>query len=281
MRPAFPTSRSTASSSRRAPVSSPTASSASVRKARTRIARASGIGNAAAAQIEELVRIELADRRAVAALHVVGEDLELRLAVDLGLRRQQQRLVHLIAVGLLRAARDLDLALKHAARPAGQDVLHRLPRGAVRRVVRDDGGEVGVLHAAQQLRAVQMQSAPGAGQARMDLGAAITRRRGSARNCHRCRVRRLAHRASTDGRRLRFVLQPHMGQHGILAHLRSRRPDCADSSRRRTTFRPASGARLAQPDHMARMESDRAARRIRADADKLHEPGIRRPRARR
>ena len=61
-----------------------------------------GLRDAAAAQVEQLLGVEFAHGGAVAALHVVGENLEFRLGIDLGVRRQQQRLVHLIAVGLLR-----------------------------------------------------------------------------------------------------------------------------------------------------------------------------------
>ena len=85
------------------------------------------VRNAAAAQIEQLLGIEFADRRAVAALHVVGEYLEFRLGIDLGVRRQQQRAVHLITVGALRAARHFDTALEHTARLAVEHIADRLP----------------------------------------------------------------------------------------------------------------------------------------------------------
>ena len=84
------------------------------------------VRNATAAQVEHLLRVQFANGRAVAALHIVGEDFEFRLGIDLRVRRQQQRLVHLVAVGLLRIRAHLDLALKHAARPAGQHVFHGL-----------------------------------------------------------------------------------------------------------------------------------------------------------
>ena len=42
-----------------------------------------GLGDAAGAEIEERVLVEIADRGAVAAFHVVGEDLELGLGVDM------------------------------------------------------------------------------------------------------------------------------------------------------------------------------------------------------
>jgi hypothetical protein len=82
-----------------------------------------GFRNAAGAEVEQAVGIQRADRRAMAALHVVGVDLELRLAVDLGVLAQQQRLVHLVAVGLLRHLMHVDLALEHAARRPASTVL--------------------------------------------------------------------------------------------------------------------------------------------------------------
>ena len=130
-----------------------------------------GVGNAAAAQVEQLLGIEFADRRAMAAFHVVGENLEFRLGIDLGVGRQQQRLVHLIAVGLLRCAGDLDLALEHAARAAGQHVLHRLARGAVRRVWPTTVVKSACCDAGQELRGVQMRDRAGAAQRGVDLGA--------------------------------------------------------------------------------------------------------------
>ena len=63
-----------------------------------------GCRNAARHQIEFQLVVERAGGRAVAALHVVGEDLELRLVVGLGALGQQQRLRHHLGVGLLRVA---------------------------------------------------------------------------------------------------------------------------------------------------------------------------------
>ena len=62
-----------------------------------------------ASQIEQQVLVDLAAGRAVAADHVVGEDLELGLGIELGRLRQHQRLRHLLAVGLLRAGRTMTL----------------------------------------------------------------------------------------------------------------------------------------------------------------------------
>ena len=60
--------------------------------------------DAARPQIEQQILVERAGGRAVAALHVVGKDLELGLVVGLGLLRQQQRVRRHLGVGLLRVA---------------------------------------------------------------------------------------------------------------------------------------------------------------------------------
>jgi len=77
----------------------------------------------------------------VAALHVVGKDFQLRLAIDFRVRRQQQRLVHLVAVGFLGISSDLDLTLKHTARAAGEDVLTVWREVQPVRDMPDDSGE--------------------------------------------------------------------------------------------------------------------------------------------
>ena len=92
------------------------------------MSRASCVGEAAGAQVEHRVVVELPDRRAVRALHVVGEDLELRLGVDLRVVGEQQRAVGLLGVGLLRVRPDDDLAVEHRARACRRGCPCR-PRG--------------------------------------------------------------------------------------------------------------------------------------------------------
>ena len=87
---------------------------------------------AARPQVEQRLVVELADRGAVRALDVVGEDLELRLGVDLRVVREQQRPVGLLGVGLLRVGPDDDLAVEDAARAIVQDALVDLAAAAVR-----------------------------------------------------------------------------------------------------------------------------------------------------
>ena len=70
-------------------------------------------------------------------LHVVGEDFQLRLGVDLGRLGQQERAVGLLRVGLLRLGRHEDLPVEHAVGLAVQDALVDLPAPAVGMVVED------------------------------------------------------------------------------------------------------------------------------------------------
>ena len=108
MPPSSPSSlRSCASSTPRTP-SSDTAANASARK-RGPVSLERLPPRCRGCADRKLFGIEFANGRAVAALHVVGVDFQFRLGVDLGVRRKQQRLVHLVAIGLLRAAFDLDL----------------------------------------------------------------------------------------------------------------------------------------------------------------------------
>src|SRR6185437_3570132 len=57
-----------------------------------------GQRDAARTQIKQRALVELADGGTVGGLHFVGVDLQLRLGVDLGTRRQQQVLVAEVGV---------------------------------------------------------------------------------------------------------------------------------------------------------------------------------------
>ncbi len=83
-------------------------------------------------QVEDRLVVHLADGGAVRALDVVGEDLELRLGVDLRVVGQQQRLVRLLRVGLLRVGPDDDLAVEDRRGAIGEDALVDLAAVAVR-----------------------------------------------------------------------------------------------------------------------------------------------------
>ena len=106
-------------------------------------------------QVEHFVAVELADGRAVRALHVVGEDLELRLGVDARLGRS--------AAGCGSTAPNRcccapgahhDLAVEHRVRGAVDDALVQLAAHAVRLRVVDEGVRVGELALADQRQPV-------------------------------------------------------------------------------------------------------------------------------
>ena len=80
-------------------------------------------GDAAGAQVEELGGVDLAGRRAVRALHVVGFDLEAGQGIRFGVRREQEVAVRLVGVGALGVRGDLDEAREDRARLAEQGVL--------------------------------------------------------------------------------------------------------------------------------------------------------------
>ena len=64
--------------------------------------------DAARLQIEDVLRHDLRDGRAVGAAHVVGGDLEIRDRVGARLAAEDEVAVLLVGVGLLRALVDLD-----------------------------------------------------------------------------------------------------------------------------------------------------------------------------
>ena len=108
---------------------------------------------AARHQVEELGAVDLADRGAVRAAHVVGLDLEPRDRGRLGVGREQQVAVLLVGVGLLRALVDAD---DPAPDGPGAVVEHALERQVGSRVgggVLLGGVVVDVLGPGQVVRA--------------------------------------------------------------------------------------------------------------------------------
>src|ERR1700690_2722740 len=103
--------------------------------------------NAAREAIKEESLVEGAGGRAVAALHVVGEDFELGLVVGLGGLAQQKRMRRYIPVGLLRAAAHDDLALKDAAAGAVERRFVQLAAGAAGARMIDHERRIGMLAA--------------------------------------------------------------------------------------------------------------------------------------
>ena len=107
-------------------------------------------GNAARLEVEQQVLVERAGGRAVAALHVVGEDFELGLVVGLGLVREQQRVRRHLGVGLLGVRPHDDLALEDAAALVVEHRLEHLAADAAARLVIGDQRRVRVLAAVEQ-----------------------------------------------------------------------------------------------------------------------------------
>ena len=113
----------------------------------------------------------------MAALDVVGEDLELRLVVGLGRLRQQQRVRRHLGVGLLRVRAHDDLALEDAAALVVEHGLEHLAAGAVVRGMVGDQRGVGVLAALEQARAADAGDRALAVEAHEQLVAHDARRR--------------------------------------------------------------------------------------------------------
>ena len=113
------------------------------------------LSDAARAQIKQLRFVELADGRAVVALDVVGVNFELRLGVDFRIFGQQQVVVGLVGIGLLRARMHDDLAVEHRV---GLTVHHSaivFPAGAVGLAMINERVVVHMLLAADQIQAVE------------------------------------------------------------------------------------------------------------------------------
>ena len=131
--------------------------------------------DAARLEIEQKLLVDLARGRAVAAHHVVGEDLELGLGIELGRLGEQERLGHLLAVGLLRVGRDDDLALEHAARLAVEHGLEQLAAGAAGHGMLDEQRGVAMLAPAHEQGAGDVERRAFAGETRIGLAAGDAR----------------------------------------------------------------------------------------------------------
>ena len=116
---------------------------------------------AAAAQVEQRLGLDLPGGGAVAALHVVGVDHQAGLAVDLGILGKQQVLVGLPGVALLGVAAHHHLAAEHGAGVAVEDALVVEAAGAVGLGVVDADQVVDMLALPRVVQTVQ--GAEGAG----------------------------------------------------------------------------------------------------------------------
>ena len=109
----------------------------------------------AGAEVEERRGVELAGGRAVPALDVVGQDLELGHRVDEGLGGEEQVPVHLLGVGLLGPGAHQHQAVEDAAAAAVEDPLVELAARAVGPGVVDAGVGVGEAGAVDHEQAVE------------------------------------------------------------------------------------------------------------------------------
>src|SRR5215469_5555689 len=100
--------------------------------------------------------VDMADRRSVAALDVVGQYLELGLGINLGVRRQQQVLVALLRVSLLCVFSDNYGTIENACRPAGENPLVILPAAAVRPGMVDQGVVVDMLSVSLDIQPIKL-----------------------------------------------------------------------------------------------------------------------------
>ena len=112
-----------------------------------------GLRDSTRLQIEDVVMVQVARRRAMAAGHVIGIDFEFRLRIELGRLGQQQRMARLLAIRLLRMLPHNHLALKDAPRMVIHHALEQLPAGAVRHAVVNHQPRIRMLLARQQIGA--------------------------------------------------------------------------------------------------------------------------------
>ncbi len=143
------------------------------------------LADAAAAQVEERARIERSDGGAVRAFHVVGIDLELRLAVGVRVSREQQVVVGLLRVGLLGARTHDDAAREYATRLVVEHTVEILVTLTVVSGMVDRRMMIGVLLTGQEVQSVEDQPAT---RTRQDGADVVPRERRP--ECHHVQVDR-------------------------------------------------------------------------------------------
>ncbi|ENN89137.1 hypothetical protein RHSP_61761 [Rhizobium freirei PRF 81] len=113
--------------------------------------------NAASHQIVEMVRVDIGNRCAMAALNVVGEDLKLRLDRELGIVGHQQRVAGHARIRLLRIGRNTDHALEDTTGTVEHHVADDLGRTGVRNVMTEHQRHIRMRIATQQIDAANLQ----------------------------------------------------------------------------------------------------------------------------
>ena len=116
-----------------------------------------------------MLRLRSDDRRAVRALHVVSQNLELWLRVDLRIVGKQQVPIGLLGIGLLRLLVDDDSPVENAVRPIIQNPVVKLAAPAMRTEVFDEHVVVQVLATLSDEKAVDQAFAAFARQNRMHV----------------------------------------------------------------------------------------------------------------
>ncbi len=125
--------------------------------------------NATRAQIKQRILFNLADGRAVRALHVVGVNFELRLGVDLRVVGEQQVAIGLLGVGLLRVFVDDDASVKNAVGMIVENAVVELTAAAVRAGVLDQHVVIEMLAAVADEQAIDQALSAFTGQHRMHV----------------------------------------------------------------------------------------------------------------
>src|SRR5207244_5611336 len=107
------------------------------------------IRDSAGAQVKERRLVEITDCGTMAALYVIGEDLELGLGVDRCPRAQHQILAELVCVDLLCPGAHRDAALEGAVSAPGGHSFEYFASFAARRCMIYRSKNVGLLTAGQ------------------------------------------------------------------------------------------------------------------------------------
>ena len=238
-----------------------------------------GLVEAARPEIEEVIIVERAGGRAMAALDVVDVDLELRPRVDLGERRQQQVAARLAGIRPACRGLDRDAAVEGAAAARGGDaavLLHGFGGHAAMRDLRQEVhlpfavGEEESVEPAGRVRTlereveVRAQQAPAEREQVLFVAAA---RRGS-------------HHPGLDlGRGRAVLVQPQVADRGALAERRVRPRGCRGPPPRRgrrNARAACSGAGAHFDDDARLVDRGRAGRRDVHEVDRFRKLAARR-----
>ena len=109
-------------------------------------------------QVKQGGFVELSDRRAVAALDLVGVDLQFRLGIDLCTVAQQQVVIGLLGIGAVRTSLHQRLAVPDATTAAGEDAAVFLYRARGPDAVVDADVVVDVLPVIGDIQAADERS---------------------------------------------------------------------------------------------------------------------------